>query len=64
MTGWTEYDDIWADPDLTGGAGAGVSTVVVTKPARKLPAQYPMSTWLSRFRDRIWRWTRPNPKEN
>lgn len=63
VTGWTEYDDIWADPDFTRGAGVGIA--VVTKPARKLPAQYPMSTWRGRFRSWWWHATHPTlTKEN
>lgn len=60
VTGWTQYDDIWQDPYLT----AGVTSVVTTNKSatvrpRTLPAQHPMSTWRSRFRDRLWRWTHP-----
>lgn len=55
LPGWSYYEEYWTH---------------VTKPVsepvkpRTLPAQHPISTWRSRFRDRLWRWTHPLAKEN
>lgn len=64
LTGWTEYDDYWMEPEFGVSVKIAVdSNKPVTVKPRTLPAQHPMSTWRSRFRDRLWRWTRPLAKE-
>ncbi len=69
VTGWTQYDEFWVEPEF--GASVGVGTgypdkaaAPVPKRHRTLPAQYPLSTWRGRLRDRLWRWTHLNSKES